>query len=383
MDLLKKTTPWVVASLLAATSAFGQNNKCPPPQKSFEQGHELVQTQMMAAYNAPARIDVRGAWDFYASGSFTYMQARQENMELGIASDIAPANMPTLGVVGNWINMDFDYKPGFKVGLGMNFDHDNWDAFAEYTWFRGHNHKSSNGPTNGTIIPAFGHPNVMETGPSFFYNTGKESWNLHMDFVDLELARSYYVGTRLSFRPFFGARGGWIRQRLHTRYENTTLTTTLSAPIANTPVLGTLDTVQKTHSWGVGPRAGIYTNWMLGQGFRLFGDGFADILYTRYKIHYHEVFTRTAAGTTFPFITHQSDSDHLRTHLDLELGIGWGSYFDNNNWHVDLAAAYGFQVFFDQNMFRHYEDDVSMATSSSPHGNLYVHGLTASIRFDF
>jgi hypothetical protein len=75
----------------------------------------------------------------------------------------------------------------------------------------------------------------------------------------------------------------------------------------------------------------------------------------------------------------------LRTHLDLEFGIAWGSYFDNNNWHVDLSAGYGFQVFFNQNMFRWFASTYygSVAQSVSPNGNLYMHGLTASARFDF
>src|SRR3989344_625583 len=86
MNLLTKTAPWVVASLLAATSSFGQS-KNQPPQKPFDQGHEMMANQFMPAYSAPARIDVRGAWDFYAFGSFTYWQAIQENMELGIVND--------------------------------------------------------------------------------------------------------------------------------------------------------------------------------------------------------------------------------------------------------------------------------------------------------
>jgi hypothetical protein len=84
-------------------------------------------------------------------------------------------------------------------------------------------------------------------------------------------------------------------------------------------------------------------------------------------------------------IVRQKDIDYLRTHLELELGFGWGSYFDNNNWHIDLSAGYALQVFFDQNMFRHFEtgNHRTTAYSSLPHGNLYVQGLTATARLDF
>src|SRR5690349_12054416 len=77
LNTFSTTKSWMVASLLAATSVFAQDSNSAPaskcrPQKSYEQGHELTASQMMAAYNAPARIDVRGAWDFYATGSFIY-----------------------------------------------------------------------------------------------------------------------------------------------------------------------------------------------------------------------------------------------------------------------------------------------------------------------
>lgn len=374
MNFINKSAPWMVASLLAATSAFGQN-KCAPSQKSFEQGHELVQSQMMAAYNAPARIDVRGAWDFYATGSFIYWQPRQENLELGQTTQITTVGS-TVTTLNHIINMEFEYKPGFKVGLGMNFDHDNWDAYGEYTWLHGSHNQSSNGPAspsaNAYLVANLPNPDVQGDTK---YTDVSQKWRLNMDFADVELARSYYVGSKLSFRPFFGARGAWIRQSLDADYTNPT-----SASIGNNDNLGAR---YRTHSWGVGPRAGLYTNWMLGQGFRLYGDGFADILYTRYKIRTRDFKVLKSNGTIEETNNHQNKVDYLRTHIDLEMGIGWGSYFDNNNWHIDLLAGYGFQVFFDQNMFRRYVDDVSAGASIAPNGNLYVHGLTTTLRLDF
>jgi hypothetical protein len=73
----------------------------------------------------------------------------------------------------------------------------------------------------------------------------------------------------------------------------------------------------------------------------------------------------------------------VRTHLDLEMGLGWGSYFDNNNWHVDLSASYGYQVFFGQNMFRHFDSATRVGANTSQFGNLYVQGLTVTARVDF
>jgi hypothetical protein len=184
------------------------------------------------------------------------------------------------------------------------------------------------------------------------------------------LARAYYVGTKLSFRPFFGARGLWIRQNTSTVY---------SSPATGNTI--TVDDVSVTsHSWAVGPRTGIATNWMIGEGFRLFGNGAGDILFTQYT----RINNRETQGAV-PVNYTQTNLNTIRTHLDLEFGIAWGSYFDNNNWHVDLSAGYGFQVFFNQNLSRQLVGTATtnVAHAIVPNGNLYMHGLTASARFDF
>lgn len=375
LNIFTKTAPWMVASLCVATTVFGQQdnaNKC-RPQKSFEQGHELVQTQLMAGYNAPARIDVRGSWDIYADASFIYWQPTQENMELGITNTHATA--ATTGIQGNVVNMDFSFKPGFKVGMGMNFDHDNWDGRAEYTWFHSSHRASTNGPggTNSGVFLAFGAPNgTAATQP---YNTVSQNWHLNMDIADFDLGRWYYSGTRLSVRPAVGVRADWIRQRLNNSAVND-LSTSAGA-------VDTMTYTARTTSWGLGPKVQLDANWMVGQGFRVYSTAEADVLYTNYtRLSSQETHT-AVPSSTYDQQINQKSIGYVRTHLDLELGLGWGSYFDNNNWHVDLSAGYGFQVFFDQNMFRHFNSSTQLGNSTAPNGNMYIQGLTATARFDF
>lgn len=381
MSLFAKTGPWIAASLCAVASVFGQNCepkkcepvkcepvKCKPVQCAPKCCDPVPEITLMPGYNQCARIDVRCSWDVFATASFTYWQPVQDNMELGIVSD----NTVVTDVInGNVVNMDFDYKPGFKVGLGMNFDHDCWDTFVEYTWFRG---SHSNTTTlnaaeapNTTLFPMWSAPSSLS-----FYS-GSQKWKLHMDLLDWQLGREYYVGTKLTYRPFFAARAAWIRQNLDVDYLNDG---------AVTPVN---DFVNKTsNSWAIGPRAGLYTNWMIGDGFRLYGNGAGDILFTQYtKLNSKETVATNAGVVSSFYSVKQRKLNTIRTHLDLELGLGWGSYFDCNNWHVDFTAGYGFQVFFDQNMFRHFTDDVADAVSNTPNGNLYMHGLTATARLDF
>ena len=409
MNLETKTTPWMIASLLAMTSIFGQSNQnqgacvpqqcvpqppvCKPAKCCVPQ---VPQPPTVCAYNAPAEINVgcQGDIDFFASGSFLYWQPIQDNMDIGYTDNnllLTPAaGTLTPSIQGAFIETDFSYQPGFKAGLGMNLQVDDWDGYAEYTRVHGSHSTSSNGPlATPSIFPTFGHP--FFTNAAFggqVYNTVNSKYGNNLDFIDAEMGRTYYVGKSLIFRSAWGARAAWILQNIHVRYNN--ITTALAADptalIESFPSV--LDVYQRSHSWAVGPRAGLTMDWMLGCNFRFIGSGYADVLYTKYKVQDKSVLTpRITHGTSLVgnpvSIIGFDRSMAVRSHLDFEMGFGWGSYFDNKNWHVDLSAKYGWQVFFDQNMFRMFTSATAIGYNEIPRGNLYVQGLTATARLDF
>ena len=409
MNLSTKTMPWMVASLLAATSVFGQNQsqgacapqqcvpqppvckpaKCCVPQNPLE--------PKMCAYNAPAEINVgcQGDIDFWASGSFLYWQPSQDNMAIGYTDNNVflglPLGTPEATFKGSFIEMDFDFKPGFKAGLGMNLQTDDWWGYVEYTRVHGTHSTFSNGPlASPCIFNTFGHPFLGNStlGGGQAYNTASGHYRNNLDFIDAEMGRTYYVGKSLIFESVWGARGAWILQNIHARYNNLQSVVSHDPTGVVTSLPSVLDVYQRSHSWAVGPRTGLTMDWMLGSGVRFFGSGFADILYTKYKVQDKSVLMPRISngsllvGNPVSIIGHDKVSV-LRTHLDLEMGFGWGSYFDNNAWHVDLSASYGWQVFFDQNMFRLYTSGTSIGTNIVPQGNLYVQGLTITARVDF
>jgi hypothetical protein len=370
MNLLAKTGSWIVALLaVAATPVFGQNSKavadnrsmpqyCCPPKPCCE---EMPKIQLPCAYNAPARIEVKCPWDLFVSASFTYWQPIQSNMEIGVVGSRGAG----ITLDSRVENFSASFEPGFKVALGMNFDHDSWDSQLAYTWFRGNNYESLTANSEEVILPLWTLPlNGAEFG------SASERWKLHMDLLDWELGRSYYVGRQLTFRPSIALRGAWIRQNVHVAYTD---------PVENSA--GAIDLSGKSHSWAVGPRFGLNTNWIFCDDFRIFGNGAADILYTRYtSLKTSETLASVSPQT---FVVRQTGYGTIRTHMELELGLGWGMYIDCYNWYLDFSAGYGFQVFFDQNMFRNFNDDALLSSSTLPNGNLYVQGLTLTARLDF
>lgn len=398
LNLFTKTKPWMVASLIAATSVFGKptNSQCAPPcapvcppkpcPKPCPQPCPPTQVcntdpccpdwptpVLNAAYNYPARVQTRCPWDIYVDASFIYWQPVEENLEVGFANTtVQVAGAFPTGTSGSMVNMGASYKPGFKVGLGGNFDYDSWDTHLEYTWFHNTNSQSSTQVAgSGQLFRTQGNPFTAVTNN--FYDSVSSKWHLKMDIADWDVGRWGYVGTKLTYRPSVGVRADWIRQSLNTTYTRAAAVGGAAADV---------DAIrQKTSSWAIGPKVGLDSNWNLGAGFRFFGNGEADLLFTKYtRLSFRE--THSAAVAT-PFSVKQKRVYAVKPHLDLELGFGWGMYFDCNNWYMDIALGYEFQVFFDQNMFRHFNDDVMSINSTLPNGNLYLQGLTAQFRLDF
>jgi hypothetical protein len=325
---------------------------------------------MSCGYNAPFRYKTSGCCDFYVKGSFIYWQPLEEGLTFAKTIENQPiiSTGPFLG--SEMIEMDFDYKPGFKVGVGLLSDYDNWDVFFEYTWFHQTQTQIKNPPKSGRLLyyPWFNSQNVQEANQPYALDI-KSSWNLDMDLINLELARSYFVGRKLTFRPFVGAKAMWIDQSINI--------------LANIIDWGNKEVKNRSQSWALGARSGLYTNWILGKGFKSFANLAACLLYT----DYHKVSKDEDAIDTVTFGSRYMDSSnkfrYLRTSLEFTLGFGYGCYFSNNN-HFDFNIGYDFNGFFHQNMMRFYSDELSSA-SAIDHlaGNLYTHGLNASFMLNF
>lgn len=332
---------------------------------------------LYAAYNYPARILTRCPCNVFIDMSFIYWQPSEDNLELGAVNNVGG----TAGTVsGNVVDMDFDFKPGFKIGVGGYFTYDNWDAHGEYTWLHTTNHESasvsSSASSTQTILPMWGSP---ATAGAFVYNSASAKWKMNMDILEVDLGRWCYVGTQLLFRPAFGARAAFIRQNYNVTYE------------ANNPFPGNSTfrksvVSSKSHSWGIGPQTSLNANWLVGYGLRFFGIGEADLLFTQYSsLGSSESNTPLAPSTASlaQFSMNQDDHNTLRAHLDLQLGLGWGMHWSCHGVYTDLQLGYDFQVFFDQNMFRRYNSSTMTANSQAPNGNLYIQGLTVQFLVSF
>jgi hypothetical protein len=320
---------------------------------SFEQGHSANETDMPSGYNASARINVNGAWDVFLNGSYILWQPRESGLDIArkVPSDVTRKQ--------SCIKMDFDYSSGFKVAFGTNLNHDGWTAIAEYTRLHTRNHVSSDAPTGYTFSQLW-----LEYTPNTVgvFNAASGHWQVKYDMIDLAFGRPCYTGTHLVFKPHFGLRGGWIDQHLDAKYTTTTATE--------------LSSWNKSNSWLIGPRAGFGMNWLLGAGFRILANGAGSLIYQESKIHHTE-----ASSDVVNFVA-RNKGHQIAPNAEADMGFGWGTYFDNNNWHFDLLASYHFEAWWNQNQMRNYSDNIGSGNFTKS-GILAFHGLTVTAQLDF
>ena len=336
------------ASIITSVSLFAAEDQ---EEKDYDQGHGVPSHQMMGAYNAPARYDVNGSLDLFLTVSFLYWQAKQQSLDLGYTS----FNDPTT-TRGPLHEMDFDFKPGFKVGLGINMSYDNWDLFLEYLRLHG-NHRRSVTQSDDAVLSTFWR------GAAEAADTIHGHWKCGIDLLDLIMSRPYYLGTKLTFMPFAGLRSGWLDQKFNVTNDQ-----------AGTVAI----TSTESDSWLIGPRFGINGSWHLGEGFRIFTNIAASLFYQHFKMNLKYY----AADSTVLQYNNRDKDTQLTPNVELAVGLAWGMYLANNDWHIDLLAGYEFHHFWNQNKMRTLYDAIINNVITTP-ADLMLQGLTITARLDF
>ncbi len=315
--------------------SYQQKSSCQATKCSLN-----MESNQQPAYSTPARIDVQAAFNFIVSASFIYWQPEMVGIDLGYitSNDLSIA-------ANSVVNFDARYYPGFKVLLGTQYDHDNWNINARYTRYHA---KEKDKNKKGDIIF-----HVFST--TVFINPLESRWNPQIDYFDLEVGRPYYNGKHLVIKPYASIKGGWSKQKFR-----------LNAQVNKENQEANF----RTKSWFLGPRGALDINWLLTYDFKIFFNSSASLMYQKFKTE--DFFISRFYPLT---ITRRlrSKSIQLTPAIDISPGLSWSSYFDHNNWHVDILAAYNFVYFFNQNEF----------TSVDARGDLMFHGFEVSFRFDF
>lgn len=338
--------------------------------------------------------------DFFVTGDYIYWTAREDNLEFAAVAGqniAALANGPVPLTSNEVFRLDKSkYQSGFKVGAGLDFCHDGWDLYAEYTGYSSDMKKSTpvmplNIPTPGFLLtngPNLldlywgvngGFPfglmvagnNSFDTNGLPFINSASAKWRLNFNTVDLELGRNFYVSPRLMLRPFCGLKGAWNRQHMNVK-TTTQFLVTYNSSMHN-----------KIKTWGAGLRAGLDSAWHFTRSFSLIGDLALTGLWEKFKLRRFDgtlLSGPTVVGPTPPInLINWKETQHgVKPVIEWMLGLKWETGFSCDEYHLSVTAAWEEQVWFGQNKFLRFCNN-----ASGTGGDLSLQGLTVDARFDF
>jgi hypothetical protein len=357
----------IVPCVAQADQAMNSNQA--QQQPGYNSGEMVKAGQLPGAYNQSATYMCDNGWDVYVTGDYLYWKWQQDTFQIGTLVSQTTGDSDGFGNA-NAVFQDPSYKSGFQVGLGFNMHGmDDWNLYAEYTWYKNTSHATTTGSsTTGLVLPsgAFRGDQHLVAEAALDTTLSTEA-KMNFSALDFLLARPFYFGKKLTANFSAGLTALWITQKL-----------TASTSAGTTDLVSDLAMASSSYarqtSWGLGPKFGLDSNWLLGYGLKVMANVSASVLYTRYMTNVNStttVGTATATGNSVGLDNYGT----LRPVTEMFLGLGWGSYFCDNGFHFDLSVGYDFNVYWNYNM--------AYATSTQSVGSMYLHGMNIRARFDF
>jgi hypothetical protein len=272
--------------------------------------------------------------------------------------------------------VDFDWDWGFRVGIGYNMVHDEWDTQLYYTWFQTKQEDTVGIDNFAAGFDFVASLNFPDAGNTDEYLNGEIDWTIHYSVLDWELGRDYNVSKHLALRPHVGIKTGWISQHVkgHFREDG-------AGNFRNT-------FKQENKFWGVGPSFGTNMHWNFGNYgshyFGMFGDIAGALMWGHFDVDYDMDFGVNSSAV------HEQEIDNLDRNLMSTMivgaiGLSWDTNFNDDHCHFCLRVGYELQYWFRQNQMVMFleKNDANFGGWTRYSEDLKFQGATARARFDF
>lgn len=296
--------------------------------------------------------------NWFFTGDMLWWHVDEGGTDYAELFENAPGVASSAEVENRHLKFKWDY--GFRAGIGTTFNHDKWDLYLNFTWFRAENSSASSLHDFYTFITP------LTVVPPVSATQVKAHWNIHFYDFALNLGRHFFISPSVAFHPYFGLKTSFISQIRRSYSE------------VFSPFSGTLTSKDKNGFWGIGPDLGMEGKWFLVSGLNLFGSAGGALLWGDFNVQHRE-FSSTFDAVRYHF--------HLDTHqvvpmAQLQLGIGYETNIHHNDYHIAVNARYEYQYWWQQNQmpsfafasalkYQRYAEDLSLQ------------GITVDVRFDF
>lgn len=300
---------------------------------------------------------------------------------------------------------DFAWVGGGKLDLGCQLPYDGWDLNTRYTYYSDHftskkkRFDSLISPAGVGIVPLWYYPFYQAStgggGDPIRYALAKANWKFYFNSIDLELGRYFFVSQFLPIRTTIGLKGAWMHHHYHANYENGTTIHVTRIREVDTRDLQLVNSrfAYGQHSWALGPRISFDSKWPIWGGLSLIGNGGLSLLYSFFKTttEFNDTAIESGGELEEPIVQtpslHRKENFHeLDPVLEAQLGFDWGmmwTYRKRHPYAFAVTLAYEWQYWWSQNHVRRGYAPSSPGTTWDARGDLQMHGLTGTLRFDF
>lgn len=327
-------------------------------QRSVQSSQKTNGNQMMGQITPEAQPHIVHWADPFITAEFIYWDAVQDGLEYAMT-----------GVSFDGVNADHgrvhapnsDFVPGFKIGFGLRFKHDGWDLYANYTWLSevdadSSAHSDEDGDSSVTSMWDI----ITPTGPVVAgtpMDHAKGRWELNLNVLDLELGRNFNISPRLTLRPHFGFKFGWLSEDYDVHYVN------VNAAGVNYSI------DQDQSFFGVGIRTGLDTVWYFVDHFGLYADFAFAALWSDFDVSRKDEYASAVMAEYHTVHNKNPHTDALTEVLELGIGLRYETTFFLGNRDFYIQAGWEEQIWFNQNQLYTLGRDASG-------GNLTFQGLT-------
>lgn len=253
--------------------------------------------------------------------------------------------------------LDYDFAPGFRVGVGLERD---GGVKLYYTRF----HTDAHDTVAGYVTPNFlgSRLPVLAQDPSYF-KSGSIQAVIDYNVLDLDFSKSFCPLDSWQLRPVLGLRGAWIDQTFDSEFQGTW---------SSNPLVIASEEHIKNGFWGIGPKLGVENALNLWSGEKCQID-LAMNFYGAYLLGFWTIHD-FAANTSSQGVSTQVIPIGNRDFGALTFQAVIGLHLNYGNWNA--TAGYEFNDWLNQCQI--FDD------ATGPHNNdLIVHGLTIRVSYGF
>ncbi len=358
---------FALSSLNAVNSRRGQAQ--PPPPKSNPL-NESNGTVLPSGSPQP-----RKGSNLFVQGDALYWRATENGLAPVMRGERVVNNGAT-AIEGKYQELKFKWDWGYRVGVGYNLPHDKWDLLLNWTHVCTTAKRTDvqnfvpTGASGTLLYPVWVDGTVLSNfDTTAVILASAARWRLHLNLLDFEIGRQFFVSKWLTLRPHLGLRSAWINQKYQIAYAAIDPPNTLAYAIQ-----------MKNEFWGLGVRGGLDTQWGVFKEISIYGNLALSLLYGHFDVKEEIAFTSTGANplalrTKDPFNT-------TRAITDLAIGLRWDHSFVERL-HLRLQAGWEHHLFFGQNQFYLNTSGFPAINTRFDNKDLALQGWTFGTRLDF